>query len=733
MLSMRDSKRDSKAAELAKVAAVIAAEDERRARLEAAKEAALSRARAAARRLRNSRERPAQAAAVHPETTTLAVVEAAAIEAARLPITAFTPRTALAVDEMLARDLHAALDAAALSALGGGEKLPPTGVPTSMSLCGELKHTTTCLGTYMLAPQRTAHGKPVWKHASEDKWIAWASVGEWMVQRGANVGVNDAGFMTLQDTSASLPHQSSADWEEVDGKGWQKAPSCKCFGDVPTSMSLCGELKRMTTCLGTYLLAPQRTANRKPVWRHTSADRWIAWATDGKWKVQEGVDVGVNALGFMRLETASLPHQSSADWEEGDGKGWQKALSCKCFGDVPTSLSLCGELEHKTECLGTYLLAPQRTAHGKPVWKHASEDKWIAWATDGKWALQPGANVGVNASGYMLLQDTSASLPHQSSADWEEGDGKGWQKAPSCKCFGDVPTSMSLCGELKRMTTCLGTYLLAPQRTANRKPVWRHTSADRWIAWATDGKWKVQEGVDVGVNALGFMRLETASLPHQSSADWEEGDGKGWQKALSCKCFGDVPTSMSLCGELKRMTTCLGTYLLAPQRTANRKPVWRHTSADRWIAWATDGKWKVQEGVDVGVNALGFMRLETASLPHQSSADWEEGDGKGWQKAPSCKCFGDVPTSMSLCGELKRMTTCLGTYLLAPQRTANRKPVWKHATEDRWIACISTGIWKVQEGVDVGVKDAGFMTLQDTTASLPHQSSAVWEEYDFRV
>ena len=89
----------------------------------------------------------------------------------------------------------------------------------------------------------------------------------------------------------------------------------------------------------------------------------------------------------------------------------------------------------------------------------------------------------------------------------------------------------------------------------------------------------------------------------------------------------------------------------------------------------------------------------------------------------------DVPTSMSLCGELKHKTECLGTYLLAPQRTVYGKPVWKHATADRWIACISTGIWKVQEGVDVGVKDAGFMKLEDTTASLPHQSTTVWEEY----
>ena len=134
-LSMRDSKRDSKAAELAKVAAVIAAEDEHRARLEAAKEAALSRARAAARR---AAQDGAQAAAANPETTTLAVVEAAAIEAARSPITAFTPRTALAVDEMLARDLHAALDAAALgaalSAASSAAPIPPTTAPASPAL-----------------------------------------------------------------------------------------------------------------------------------------------------------------------------------------------------------------------------------------------------------------------------------------------------------------------------------------------------------------------------------------------------------------------------------------------------------------------------------------------------------------------------------------------------------------------------------------------------------------------
>jgi hypothetical protein len=201
------------------------------------------------------------------------------------------------------------------------------------------------------------------------------------------------------------------------------------------------------------------------------------------------------------------------------------------------------------------MLAPQRTAHGKPVWKHASEDKWIAWASTGKWAVQPGANVGVDAISYLLLEDTTASLPHQSTAVWEEYDGtaKQWVKAPpTFKCFGDVPTSLSLCGELKTFTACLGTYLLAPQRTAYGQPVCKHVTADRWIALASAERWIVQFSEDhVGVNNIAFMQLQEtrASLPHQSTAVWEELDGKEWVKAPTCKCFfGDVPTSMSLCG-----------------------------------------------------------------------------------------------------------------------------------------------------------------------------------------
>ncbi len=127
---VQDSKRDSNVAELAKAKAASAAEEERRMRQEAAKDAALGRARAAARRTAAAAiadTEPLTMRSSMSEAMKLAMSEAAA-EAARSPPTAFTPRTALAVDEMLARDLQAALDAAA-SGVAPMPVLPPA-LPT---------------------------------------------------------------------------------------------------------------------------------------------------------------------------------------------------------------------------------------------------------------------------------------------------------------------------------------------------------------------------------------------------------------------------------------------------------------------------------------------------------------------------------------------------------------------------------------------------------------------------
>ena len=42
----------------------------------------------------------------------------------------------------------------------------------------------------------------------------------------------------------------------------------------------------------------------------------------------------------------------------------------------PATLGLSGALEEHTACLGVYWLVPGREANGRPVWKHASADRW---------------------------------------------------------------------------------------------------------------------------------------------------------------------------------------------------------------------------------------------------------------------------------------------------------------------------------------------------------------------
>ena len=70
-----------------------------------------------------------------------------------------------------------------------------------------------------------------------------------------------------------------------------------------------------------------------------------------------------------------------------------KSLVCTAKFEAPAVLRLSGSLQHQKECLGEYTLT-ERVAYGRPVWKHASEDRWIARHSDGDWCVQYGERVG---------------------------------------------------------------------------------------------------------------------------------------------------------------------------------------------------------------------------------------------------------------------------------------------------------------------------------------------------
>ena len=103
-------------------------------------------------------------------------------------------------------------------------------------MSGDVKHPYECLGVYTLVAGREAHGWPVWKHVSQDNWIARISHDDWMVQREQDVGVNDKGYIGLEDMRQVLPHECSGEWKEWDGSGtWLKAPQVKCAAASPAA------------------------------------------------------------------------------------------------------------------------------------------------------------------------------------------------------------------------------------------------------------------------------------------------------------------------------------------------------------------------------------------------------------------------------------------------------------------------------------------------------------------
>lgn len=120
--------------------------------------------------------------------------------------------------------------------------------------------------------------------------------------------------------------------------------------------------------------------------------------------------------------------------------GGMTALALACVmlsNDFPPTLVLSGKSKHQHECLGMYSRV-ERKANGRPVWKHASFDRWIAKGSDAYWRVQEEKDVGVRNAGWMQLKDPTAGtmLPHQSSGVWWVDDGTTWIEVPALTCEG---------------------------------------------------------------------------------------------------------------------------------------------------------------------------------------------------------------------------------------------------------------------------------------------------------
>ena len=103
--------------------------------------------------------------------------------------------------------------------------------PATLVLSGELTDQGACLGVYSLVEQ--AHGSPVWRHTSQDRYISQCQNGTWLVQQAKNVGRNSVCHMRFCDPSVVFPHLSALPWEEFDSYAqiWIRAHVCQCVDD----------------------------------------------------------------------------------------------------------------------------------------------------------------------------------------------------------------------------------------------------------------------------------------------------------------------------------------------------------------------------------------------------------------------------------------------------------------------------------------------------------------------
>ena len=100
--------------------------------------------------------------------------------------------------------------------------------PRSLRLEGAAKVQSNRLGLYNLVEGKIVNGKPVWRHAAADFFLAFTSTG-WLCQSEEDLGER-RGWVDLRDAKCESPDRSATVWHEYDAtaKEWVQASALKC-------------------------------------------------------------------------------------------------------------------------------------------------------------------------------------------------------------------------------------------------------------------------------------------------------------------------------------------------------------------------------------------------------------------------------------------------------------------------------------------------------------------------
>ena len=417
--------------------------------------------------------------------------------------------------------------------------------------------------------------------------------------------------------------------------------------------------------------------------------------------------------------------------------------------------------------LGVYSLVAGEDAHGWPMWKHATLDRYIARALSGNWEVRSHDGADPQALRRRLRLPARADLPsslvlpHESTESWNFHDDDGDASFDDGLKVIAPPATLVLTGQGTFMPPgghaassygiypSLGVYSLVAGQEKNGRPVWKNVDEDRfalsggrYIARLSSGDWAVQDGDDVSQGDRWRFRLPgspaSAGLPLASSEVWqvtvEPGRVEIADSEPSLKVVAAAETLVLAWPDTTHRGP--GVYSLVAGRWKNGWPMWKHATLDWYIARDSEGSWVVLEGDG---DTVRYRRQDSpafSTLPHESTYDWyrihqhhHHNAQPGDAELTALKAHA-APATLIFAGPATTYPE-LGVYSLVAGRVILGWPVWKHATIDRYMLRISSGEWAVQDGEDVERPgDVVHYRLPVAAAPLlPHESSAVWQGY----
>ena len=395
---------------------------------------------------------------------------------------------------------------------------------------------------------------------------------------------------------------------------------------------------------------------------------------------------------------------------------------------------------------GAYQLVPKKykiLINERRVWSKVEEEivkeneqRFIVYGGE-RWTFKDNLLSSFN---YLQSHPTNASYPPTKGYSFFDGEGYSDEDSNfnltvtiGSPKYPDFVTLDANWSDIVHQYYSMGTYSMLPNITQLGRPVWKHEIYQRYLFMSQSYKWVIGDNYTTDGHYLENKRQGYMTLPEDEWQFWNGEEMEDFEESILELGRLIYPEAVTLNADWSAFDDqyySMGTYRMLPNVTQLGRPVWKNEMYQRYLFMSQSFNWVVGDNYTTDYHNLRNKRQGIMTLPKDGWQFWNGDEMEDFEK--SILSIGETvyPSSILIQDNHNDnitfegfMEKTFGQYNQMEDQILNRRPVWKHVENERFLYSFDS-LWLISDILNANATEAppaGLISYRRGLVNLPQK------------